>query len=131
MADNSAAGTYVVTVPGLLPLPNRTNAMSLRQRMASKGAWRRWTELALLAFGVPQFGRARVTFLRYSAGKPDTSDALPAAFKAVRDALVSSRVIDDDGDNFLQAHYEARRCVRREGHIELRIEPWRETPSAG
>ena len=114
---------YHVTVAGLLPLPNRVNAMRLQERMHRKREWREWTVTTLRAFAVPPLGAARVTFIRYSAGNPDATDALPAAFKAVRDALIGL-VIDDDDDTHLAARYEARKCARGEAHIELRIEPW-------
>lgn len=120
------SASYHITVAGLLPLPNRVNAMVLRDRIRTKTNWKHWTVNALQAFDVPPLGKAHVTFIRYSAGAPDTSDALPSAFKAVRDALIVAGIIDDDDDTHLDARYEARKCTRGEAHIELRIEPWEE-----
>ena len=115
-----ANGVWSVTIFGLLPLPNEIYAMPLRQRMRCKKLWRQWTQQSLQAGRVPYLGTAEITFVRYSAGRPD-DDAIPAAFKAVRDACIGLVIEDDDADH-LVAHYRAERCPQGLAHIELRIE---------
>lgn len=118
--------TWVVTVFGLLPLPNEIYAMPLRHRMRAKRLWRQWTQDSLRSARVPYLGAATITFVRFSAGRPD-DDAIPAAFKHVRDACIGLIVEDDDSDH-LVARYRAERCPQGLAHIELRIAPLRQVP---
>jgi hypothetical protein len=115
-----AGGPWSVTIFGLLPLPNEIYAMPLRHRMRAKRLWRQWTAQSIQSARVPYLGAATITFVRYSAGRPD-DDAIPAAFKAVRDACIGLVIEDDDADR-LVARYRAERCPQGLAHIELRIE---------
>lgn len=111
---------------GRLPLPNEIYAMSLRQRMHTKRAWRENTRAAVIEAGVPRLRFAEVTFTRYSAGRPD-ADALPAAFKPVADGLTDMRwvgysVLPDDSPEHLKAAYVALPCPRGAAHITIAID---------
>lgn len=117
-----------VTVYGLLPLPNETNAMGLRARLRLKKGWRTWAVQSLRSARVPALGRARVTFTRHSSGTPD-ADAVVASCKYVQDALVVAGVIVDDAPAHLQATYRAARCPQGQAHVDIDIEPW--TDDAG
>jgi hypothetical protein len=122
-----AGTTWAVTVYGLLPLPNEIYAMPLRHRLRAKRLWREWTQQSLQAGRVPYLEAAEITFVRFSAGRPD-DDAIPAAFKHVRDACIGTVIEDDDADH-LVARYRAERCPQGLAHIELRIAPLRQEGS--
>lgn len=82
----------------LPPLPN-ADGYSKSHWAVQAGTRKRWREAVknLLMFAKPSLPlwKARLTFTRFSASRPD-SDGLAASFKSVRDGLIDAGVIVDD-----------------------------------
>lgn len=125
-------GRWRIVVPGTLPLANAINSQGRGAHMARVHKWREDTRLLALRAGVPRMDRALVIFTRATAWtvEPD-DDALPTAFKPVRDGLVDYRhrdrrtgqivtipgVLADDGARHMLARYRVGKAATGDAYV--------------
>lgn len=110
-------------VPGLPETTNQILAMKLRTRLGRKHYWKDLVWKVSASQRPPQpFKRAILTLTRCSTTRPDP-DGMVSSFKHVIDALVISRILEDDSfEHIGMPTYLFQKVERGKGKIRIRVE---------
>lgn len=108
---------------GLPKLPNQLLGARWQARSAHKKTWGvRITGVTMYRLPRAPLKKAKVSYIRYSSAEPD-HDGLVGSFKAVQDALVNSKILQDDKtENIGQPSYQWIKCKPKQGKIRVTIE---------
>lgn len=115
----------VMEIPGL---PTRPNENAFRHKWAKYAESKKWhKKVGAIAKANGHAGleltNIKIRFTRHSTRYCDW-DAIPASLKAVQDALVISRVIQDDSIKVIPSCPEYRQEKCKRGHEKIVIEIW-------